>query len=103
MPLDEEQANSAEEMARSGRTISEIQRALKTSYEDIWTYLTSIGAYSWLGSKRIITRRLRDMVRSPDQSRRQTLADEANEMIDYLYYEGRQQGALLNKIRKVLD
>jgi len=55
--LNKELRNQAEQMARDGKPISKIQETLHVDYDEIWTYLNSIGAYSWIGAKSITTRR----------------------------------------------
>jgi len=101
--LSKELRNQAEQMARDGKPISKIQETLHVDYDEIWTYLNSIGAYSWIGAKSITTRRLKSLVTETDRSRRQELADEARHMVDYLYYQGLRQGKMLDKVKKALE
>ena len=100
--LTKEQRERAEEMVRGGKTIAEIHRALRVPYRDIWAFSKSVDAPSWLGAKRIITRRLSDMVKSSSRARRVELAAEANEMVEYLYYECRDQGDMVERVRRIV-
>ena len=100
--LTKEQRERAEEMVRGGKTIAEIHRVLRVPYRDIWAFSASVDAPSWLGAKRIITRRLGDMVKSSSRARRVELAAEANEMVEYLYYEGRDQGDMVERVRRIV-
>ena len=102
-PLTEAQRGRAEEMARRGRMISTIARELRVDYGDVWTFLSSVDAYSWLGAKRIVTNRLNAMVKSSRSSTRQELADQAYDMVEYLYYAAKTLGDQVHKIKEVLD
>ncbi len=86
--LSKVQASQAEQMARDGKPISKIRDVLQVDYDTIWAYLNSRGAYSWIGAKSIVTRRLKSLVAESDKAGRQDLADEARHMVDYLYYQG---------------
>lgn len=103
MPIPQELLDRAEQMARDGKPISKIQETLHADYNEIWAYLNSIGAYSWIGAKRIITLRLRSLVAETDRARRQELADEARHMVDYLYYQGVKQARILDKVKRALE
>ncbi len=102
LSLSKELLDRAEQMARDGKPISKIQETLHADYDEIWAYLNSIGAYSWIGAKSIVTRRLKSMVVEPKRARRQELADEARHMVDYLYYQGVEQARILGKVKKAL-
>jgi len=101
--LSQELFDRAEQMARDGKAITKIQETLHVDYDEIWVYLNSIGAYSWIGAKSIITRRLNSLVAETDRARRQELADEAKHMVDYLYYQGVEQASILDKVKKALE
>ena len=103
MPIPKRLLNEAEKMARQGRPITQIQEKLKVeNYDELWDYLNSVEAYSWRGAKTIITRRLRSLVFATRRERRQVLADEAQHMVDYLYYQGVEQSRTLAKVKKAL-
>ena len=103
MPIPQRLLDKAEQMARQGKPITKIQEKLNVeNYDEIWAYLNSIGAYSWIGAKSIVTRRLKSLVVEPKRARRQELADEARHMVDYLYYQGVDQARILGKVKKAL-
>ena len=95
--------DKAEQMARAGKPISKIVESLGVDYDDIWGYLNSIGAYSWIGAKSIITRRLKSLVAENNRPRRQDLAREARHMVNYLYYQGVEQARILDKVKKAVE
>ena len=103
MPIAQELLDQAEEMARAAKPISKIRETLHVDYDEIWGYLNSIGAYSWIGAKRIVSRRLKSLVAETDRARRQELADEAGHMVDYLYYQGVKQARVPEKVKKALE
>jgi len=103
MPISQELLDQAEQLARAGKPISKIQEVLQVDYDEIWAYLNSIGAYSWIGAKSIITRRLKSLVADTDRARRQDLVHEAQHMVDYLYYQGVEQASVLDKVKKALE
>jgi len=103
MPIPQRLLDKAEQMARQGKPITKIQEKLNVeNYDELWDYLNSIGAYSWIGAKSIVTRRLKSLVVEPKRARRQELADEARHMVDYLYYQGVDQARILGKVKKAL-
>ncbi len=103
MPIPKRLLNKAEQMARQGRPITQIQEKLNVeNYDELWDYLNSVEAYSWRGAKTIITRRLRSLVFATRRERRQELAEEARHMVDYLYYQGVEQSRILAKVKKAL-
>ena len=102
MTIPQETLDEAEQMARAGKMISKIAYTLEVNYNEIKDYLYSIGVYSWLGAKGIITRRLKSLVVENNRARRQELANEANEMVDYLYYQGITQAKTLDKVKKAI-
>jgi hypothetical protein len=101
--LSKVQASQAGQMARDGKPITKIRDVLQLDYDIIWAYLNSVGAYSWIGAKSIVTRRLKSLVSESDRTRRQDLADDASHMVDYLYYQGVRQGKTLEKVKKALE
>ena len=103
MPIPQNILDKAEQMARAAKPISRIVDSLGVDYDEIWIYLNSIGAYSWIGAKSIITRRLKSLVAENSRARRQDLADEAHHMVDYLYYQGVRQARVLDKVKKALE
>ncbi len=103
MTMPQELLDQAEQMARDGKPITKIQEILGGNYDEIWTHLNSVGAYSWIGAKSIITRRLKSLVVESDRARRQELANEAKHMVDYLYYQGVEQAGILGKVKKALQ
>ena len=98
-----EQQNQAVAMARNGKTVAQIERDLGVDYWDIWEHIRSVGAYSWQGAKWIITRRLNSLVRENSKTRRKKLAEEANEMVEYLYYQGRRLGRMVDRVKRVVE
>ena len=101
--LNKEICERAEQMARSGEPISRIAQELKVDYDAIKDYLYSRRAYAWIGAKRIITIRLKSLINENDKAKRKVLADEAREMIDYLYYEGTELSKKVLRTKKILD
>ena len=103
MPIPQELLDKAEEMARAGKPISKIVKALQVDYDELWQYLKSIEAYSWQGAKSIVTRRLKSLATEGNQRRREELAGEAKHMADYLYDHGVAQARKIEKVKKALE
>ena len=103
MPISQEKLDQAEQMARAAKPISKIQEILREDYDELWDYLSSIEAYSWVGAKRITTRRLKSLVTETDRKKRQELADEARYYVDYLYYQGVEQAKIIDKVKRALE
>lgn len=90
--------NRAREMARDGRTISEISEQLGISWTEARGY-----TLSWLSAKKRTTRLLERLVVEPDQSKRQELAKEADDYVDFLYDAAKGLRSQVDSARKALN
>ena len=64
----------------------------------MWNYVPG----TWLGTKRMITRRINKLVNENGPPARKQLASEVKECIDYLHYGGMRPGRIVDRTRKTL-
>lgn len=99
MELDQATIDEIRRQARQGKTIAQIGKELRVDYWEVWNHAER----SWLGTKWIITNRLNRLAKENDPAERRRLADEADECVGYLYYEGRRMGRQIDRARKTLN
>ena len=88
----------AREMARDGKTITTISKELGVSWSEVAGY-----TISWLGAKRRITFRLERLTAEADQSKREKLAKEADNYVDFLYDAAKGLRSQVESARKALN
>ena len=74
--------DKVKQMAREGRTFTQISEALGISWNEARSYAPNS---SWQGAKVKITNRLIKLATEPDQAKRGKMADEADKFADFLY------------------
>ena len=87
-------------MAREGRTITEISGELGINWHEARSYLNSS---SWLGAKVKITNRLKELVKEPDQNRREKISTEADRYVDFLFDAAKHLRNQVDGARKALN
>ena len=100
--MTEEQKALAVQMAREGKAIASISEKLGVTYWEVHAHVTAVGALSWLGAKRSITNRLNKLKRERDQAAREQLVSEASELVNYIYYSGKNLGKKIDSARRTL-
>ena len=98
-----EQEKQVLQMVGEGRTIVQICENLDLEWKDVAQYLYSVDKTSWLGAKRIISKRLKSLEKQNDASARIKLAEEADKWVDYLYYSAKRLGDKVEKTRRYAD
>ena len=88
----------ARQMARDGRYISEISEELGISWHEAASY-----TLSWLGAKKRITNRLTELAEEVDQSKRESLAEEVDKYVDFLYDAAKNLRSQVDSARKALN
>ena len=78
-------------------------RTLGVEWSEVASYLDADDLKSWQGAKKVITHRLKDLIKENDQSAREELAGEADKWIDYLYYAAKRMRRQVTRARKALD
>lgn len=103
------QKRTIEKMAKEGKTFTEICEKIfgeghYEHYKDVQDYCWDSECYGWLGSKKIVNRRLNDLKRRilSEENRKQKI-DEIRWFTDYLYYCGRELQKKIEKIEKVIE
>jgi len=98
-----------EKMAKEGKTYTEICEKIfgwenYTHYKDIQDYCRESQCYGWIGSKKIVNRRLSDLkrIRLNKEDRNQKI-DEIRWFTDYLYYCGRDLQKKLDRIKDIIE
>ena len=93
----------AKKMALEGKTIVKISTKLGVEWSEVASYLDADDLKSWQGAKKVITHRLKDLIKENDQSAREELAGKADKWIDYLYYAAKRIRRQVTRARKALD
>jgi len=88
----------AREMAREGKTITTISKELGVSWTEVAGY-----TISWLGAKKRITNRLERLATEADQAKREKLAKEADNYVDFLYDAAKGLRSQVDSARKALN
>ena len=87
------------QMAREGKTVAAISRELGVDYWTVWSHVP----YSWMGAKKIITGRLKRLIRENNQATRKQLVKEADAFINRIYDDAKRLGRRIDRARKALD
>ena len=101
--MDDHTIEQVEQMIREGKTIVEVCDTLNLEWRDVSEYLHSVDKRSWVGAKKLITNRLKSLVKENDPEKRENLAAEADKWIDYLYYDGKRLGQQVDRARRSID
>lgn len=101
--MDDFQKEQIEKMVQEGKTIVEVCDELGLEWRGVADYLHSVDKRSWLGAKKVITLRLKSLVKESDPKKREDLAAEADKWVDYLYYDGKRLGQQVDRARRSID
>ena len=96
----------AVQMTRSGRTLTSISRELEVEWLEVFRYVREVQGTdwsTWVGAKRIITRRLKSMAASNDPEKREHLRVEVADAVDYLHTEAKRLRDKIDRARKSLE
>ena len=88
------------DLLAKGKTIADL--AKKYPQYDYWEIYFQVSNYSFLGKKRTITNRLKKLVSTNTKGERETLAAEAQEILDELYSQLKSNSAKLIEIDRIL-
>ena len=88
----------AREMAKEGKNITTISRELELGWNEVAGY-----TLSWLGAKKRITNRLTRLAREADPVKREKLASEADNYVDFLYDAAKGMRQQVDNARKALN
>ncbi len=100
--MDEGQKDKAEQIAKGGKSIASISKELGVSYMEVHAHVTSVHALSWIGAKRSITNRLNLLKKERNRAQREILVNEATELVNYIYYSGKELGGKIDRARGAL-
>ena len=90
-------------MVHSGKTIVQICEELDLEWKDVQKYLHSVDKRSWNGAKKVITHRLKSLVKENDASARKKLMEDADKWINYLFDDGKRLRDRVDRARNALD
>lgn len=85
-------------MAFEGKTITAISKELDISWSEARSYTPS-----WQGVKARTTHRLNQLAREADPAKREKLAQEADQNVDFLYDAAKHLRTQVDSARKALD
>ncbi len=88
----------ARELALDGKTITTISKEHGISWTEVAGY-----TISWLGAKKRITNRLKRLATEADQAKREKLAKEADNYVDFLYDAAKGLRSQVDSARKALN
>lgn len=100
--MTDEQKAIALLMVKEGKTIVSISEDLGLDWDVITGFVHSEDALSWLGAKNRITHRLNRLKEENDPAVRERLADEVYDIVNYIYYSGKEMGRAIDDARKAL-
>ncbi len=98
--------DKAVQMALNGDTIETIRKELGEDYWEVWSHVKSVKGTefaSWQGAKKVVTIRLKRLVRERDQDKREELMAQANEAVNYLYNAAKSMRTKVNHARRTLN
>ena len=101
--MDDHTIEQVERMIREGKTIVEVCDTLNLEWRDVSKYLHSVDKRGWIGAKKVITNRLKSLVKENDPEKREKLAAEADKWVDYLYYDGKRLGQQVDRARRSIE
>ena len=102
MPLNDQQIQTAWQMASEGWTIEAIRKHLELPEDGGWQEVRK-HVDSWLGTKNQITYRLNALAEEPDADKRNELKCELEERINFIYYQTKDVADKIARIREALD
>jgi hypothetical protein len=104
MNLTKTDSQKMQRLAQEGKRISKIVKEdfPSLSYWDVYVEVYGAGQRSSLGVKRMITRRINDVVKSTKKSERRDIAEELHELVWHLYRNHKTSTEKLAKFREVL-
>ena len=102
MPLNDQQIQTAWQMASEGWTIEAIRKHLELPEDGGWQEVRK-HVDSWLGTKNQITHRLNALAEEPDADKRNELKCELEERINFIYYQAKDVADKIARIREALD
>ena len=91
------------QMIQEGKTIVHICKVLTLDWHDVQKYLHSVDKKSWQGAKSVITRRLKQLAKENDPAKREKLAAEADQWVDYLFDDGKRLADRVAKARRAIN
>ncbi len=97
-----EQKDIAVQMATEGKSIVFISKELGLEWSEVSECLRSAGVHAFIGAKQKITYRLNRLKRENDPDKREQLVNEVNDLINYIYYSGKDMGRVIDRARKAL-
>ena len=71
--MDDHTIEQVERMIREGKTIVEVCDTLNLEWRDVSKYLHSVDKRGWIGAKKVITNRLKSLVKENDPEKREKL------------------------------
>ena len=101
--MNEEQKAKAVLMALGGKTIAQISKELGAGWGEVSAHVRSEGALSWQGAKMSITNRLTQLKNERSKAKREILVDEANELVNYIYYSGKELRDKIDRAHNALE
>ena len=100
MAIKKAELEKMNEMLEKGATFAQIQR--KFEKYDYWEIYWETNDYSFLGKKRMITKRINKIAMSKSRSERRKIAKETKEFLDELYSQLKINSKKLIEIDRVL-
>jgi hypothetical protein len=101
MPITKQELEEMNDLLAKGKTVADL--AKKYSKYDYWEIYWQVSDYSFLGKKRMISNRLRRLVSTKPQAKRQEIATEAKELLDELYKQLKSNSAKLIEINRIIQ
>ena len=102
MPLNDQQIQTAWQLASEGWTIEGIRKYLELPEDGGWREIRK-HVDSWLGTKNQITNRLNALAEEPDATKRNELKGELEKRINFIYYQAKDVADKIALIREALD
>ncbi|HEX2866573.1 MAG TPA: hypothetical protein VHO03_06005 [Ignavibacteriales bacterium] len=105
MAISKSESNKMRRLAQEGKQISKIveEDFPNLDYSEVYIEVYSNGERSSTGIKRMITKRLEDIVASKSKLERKAKAEELNELVWHLYDNHKINQKKLSKIRAALS
>ncbi len=100
------QKKRIERMASEGKPFSDIVYAITKSYDRYWEvyeHCWRSGCLSWVGTKRMITNRLKKLQKKRlSEDERKNLIEEIRGYVNYLYYQGKMLHEKVKRVRRAI-
>lgn len=100
MAIKKHELTAMNDALEKGKTIAQLSN--KYPQYDYWEIYWEVKDLSFLGKKRIITNRLKSIVKSKSRSERESLAEEAQELLNEMYERLKENSKKLIEIDRVL-